>query len=192
MTQAPHPEPLEPPHRPADDTEQVYFHGTPVLRGALGRLFICVVIGLAMIGLVIAQWIMDWHFPWWLNLLLVLGGIAVVFIPWVMSKTVKYRITNYRIDFERGILSKRIDTLELWHVQDIRFHQSMFDRILKVGTITIYSGDDTTPQLPMYGVPNPRPIFDLLKQRIIAVKRQRGVIKFDGGGAGLHGDPQFE
>jgi hypothetical protein len=31
------------------------------------------------------------------------------------------------------------------------------------------------------GLPKPRPIFDALKQRIIAVKRQRGVIKMDVG-----------
>jgi len=31
-------------------------------------------------------------------------------------------------------------------------------------------------------VPNPRPLFENLKQRVIAVKRQRGVIKMDTGG----------
>jgi len=35
--------------------------------------------------------------------------------------------------------------------------------------------------LELHGVPNPRQIFDNLKQRIIAVKRQRGVIKMDVG-----------
>ena len=28
-------------------------------------------------------------------------------------------------------------------------------------------------------LPNPRPLFETLKQRIIAVKRQRGVVKMD-------------
>ena len=92
------------------------------------------------------------------------------------------RITNYRIDLERGIFSKRIDTLELWHVNDVAFRQSFFDRIFGVGDITVMSDDRTTPQLRLDGVPNPRPLFDTLKQRVIAVKRQRGVIKMDSGG----------
>jgi hypothetical protein len=95
---------------------------------------------------------------------------------------VRYRITNYRIDFERGILGKKIDTLELWHVEDIRFDQSFLDRLLGVGNLTVVSSDETTPQLQMHGLPNPRPLFETLKQRVIAVKRQRGVLKMDSGG----------
>ena len=77
------------------------------------------------------------------------------------------------------MLAKRIDTLELWHVEDITFNQSMMDRLMRVGTITIISNDDTTPRLALHSVPNPRPLFEALKQRVIAVKRQRGVIKMD-------------
>jgi hypothetical protein len=99
-----------------------------------------------------------------------------------MIRAIRYRITNYRIDFERGLLSKNIDTLELWHVEDINFHQSLIDRLVNTGDITIISHDDTTPKLELNGVPNPRPLFENLKQRVIAVKRQRGVIKMDTGG----------
>ena len=49
------------------------------------------------------------------------------------------------------------------------------------GKIKIISHDDTTPLLLLRGLPHPRQIFDSLKQRIIAVKRQRGVIKMDVG-----------
>jgi hypothetical protein len=98
-----------------------------------------------------------------------------------MIRSIRYRITNYRIDYERGILSKTIDTLELWHVEDIHFHQGIIDRIVNAGDITIMSHDDTTPRLDLRGVPNPRPLFESLKQRVIAVKRQRGVIKMDMG-----------
>jgi hypothetical protein len=51
--------------------------------------------------------------------------------------------------------------------------------MLGVGTITIVSNDATTPRLELKSLPRPRPLFDSLKQRIIAVKRQRVVIKMD-------------
>jgi hypothetical protein len=57
----------------------------------------------------------------------------------------------------------------------------MLDRLMGVGTITVISHDDTTPQLIMHGLPNARPLFQTLEQRIIAVKRQRGVMKVDSG-----------
>ena len=108
-------------------------------------------------------------------------GLACWIIPWVQTRSVRFRVTNYRIDYERGIFTRRIDTIELWHVDDISFKQGFLDRILGVGDITIMSDDKTTPRLNLDGVPNPRPLFDQLKQRIIAVKRQRGVIKMDMG-----------
>ena len=90
-------------------------------------------------------------------------------------------MTNYRIDYERGLIGKDIDTLELWHVEDIQFHQTFLDRLLAMGTITVISHDLTTPRLIMHSLPNSRHLFDQLKQRIIAVKRQRGVLKMDTG-----------
>ena len=55
------------------------------------------------------------------------------------------------------------------------------DKILAVGTIEIFSHDDTTPNLYMRGIPHARQLFTTLEQRIIAVKRQRGVLKVDAG-----------
>ena len=170
-----------PPHRPADDEEKVYFDGSPLLRSEL-----TVVLGWGLVGLVLIvvgtfafafSW--AWWPGWWLSALCYVLGALALALPYLLTKLTRYRITNYRIDYERGLFNKRIDTLELWHVDDISFSQSLVERVLGVGTIHIVSGDATTPNLPLHGIPNPRPVFDALKQRVIAVKRQRGVIKMD-------------
>jgi hypothetical protein len=176
--------PRETPHKPADDSEEVYYQGSPQLRGEVGNVILCSAIGLVLIALPFLWRAMtkDGSFPiWWLTLGLIILGIACFAVPWVITRTVRYRISNYRIDYERGLLSKRIDTLELWHVEDISFKQSLIDRILDVGDIKVISHDETTPQLVLRGLPHPTPLFESLKQRIIAVKRQRGVIKMDVG-----------
>lgn len=162
------------PHRPADDREEIYFEGSPLLRGHVGRTLLCWIIGPILI---VGPFFIS--APWWARLAIAVIGIFLLALPLLLTRTIRYRISNYRIDYERGILSRRIDTLELWHVEDISLHQSLLDRILGVGTITVISHDDTTPQLLLAGLPRPRPLFDSLKQRIIAVKRQRGVIKMD-------------
>jgi hypothetical protein len=173
-------EPTEP-HRPADDREEVYFHGSPLLRGTIGRSFIFLLIGLALMAAPIVMAASGKSTPPMLWIICLLAGIIVIVVPILMAKRIRYRVTNYRIDFERGLLSSTIDTLELWHVEDLKFHQSILDRLLGVGTITIISHDDTTPMLPLRGIPEPRRLFELLQQRVIAVKRQRGVVKMDTG-----------
>ena len=173
------------PHREADDHEEVYYEGSPMIRGQIGHVVLWTLIGLLLIcaPFVYSRLQKDHYWPiWWITLTCVILGLIFLGIPVLIVKSLRYRITNYRIDYEKGIFGKRIDTLELWHVEDIRVEQSFFDRIMGVGDITVISHDDTTPQRKIVGVPNPRPLFETLKQRVIAVKRQRGVVKMDVGG----------
>jgi len=173
------------PHKPADDTEQIYYEGSPQLRSEIGRGFWWILLGLLVIAAPVAIYFLNlqWmpHLAWWVFVAAVVVGAVLLFIPWVKTKTVRYRISNYRVDFEQGLIGRTIDTLEIWHVEDVRFYQSILDRILGVGTITVISTDDTTPQLILRGLPHPKSLFETLKQRIIAVKRQRGVVKMDMG-----------
>ncbi|HEX2973214.1 MAG TPA: PH domain-containing protein [Tepidisphaeraceae bacterium] len=170
----------EQPHKPADDREEVYYQGPPSLRGELGTLMVTGLIAAVLVAVPIVLWVVKGSvLPIWAGLVTFLVAIIVVAVPILITRTTRYRVSNYRIDYERGVLSKQIDTLELWHVEDIQFHQSLLERILGVGTISVISHDETTPKLLLRAIPNPRPLFESLKQRIIAVKRQRGVIKMD-------------
>ncbi|HEY8665375.1 MAG TPA: PH domain-containing protein [Tepidisphaeraceae bacterium] len=175
--------PLTPPHQEPGDKEEVYYEGSPLLRGNVGRMFGYCLFGIVLIAvpIVAAMGKWSWWPGFWLTAVFLIGGGILLAAPILFAKTIRYRITNYRIDYERGVFTKRIDTLELWHVEDISFEQSLIDRILGVGNILIVSHDTTTPRLLLHGLPHPRPVFDALKERIIAVKRQRGVVKMDTG-----------
>ena len=170
-------EPTDAPDNPADDREEVYFTGSPALRGSLGHFFLC---GLLGVGVIVGALALR-NFGWYIPVLGLLVAATLVILTVLFVRSERYRVTSYRIDFERGLFSKDIDTLELWHVEDIKFHQSFLDRLLDIGQITVLARDETTPELVLQSIPQPRPLFDSLKQRIIAVKRQRGVIKLDAG-----------
>jgi hypothetical protein len=168
------------PHAEPGDREEIYFEGSPPVRAYFDRVAIYAIISIVLIALGVM--LLRKHIgPWWIGVLLFFIAFDLPWIPVIMAKRVRYRISNYRIDFERGLIARNIDTLELWHVEDMNFHQTMFNRILNVGTITILSRDETLPRLELRGIPNPRPLYETLKQRVIAVKRQRGVIKMDPG-----------
>ncbi len=175
------PAPSDKAHAEPDDREEIYFEGSPPVRARAGKLFLYCLICLALLAL--AGLLIDKHSaPWWLDLAIIVIALVMPWMPWLLAKSVRYRISNYRIDFERGLLTKNIDTVELWHVEDLHFHQSLINRLLNVGTITIISKDDKMPTLLLVGVPDPRPLYETLKQRVIAVNiAKRGVIKMDPG-----------
>jgi len=179
----------ESPHKPADDREEVYFHGSPMLRGELGRVIGFTVVAVLVVAIPFLYRYLSKEQAWppiWVTIACIVVGIIISLIPFIMTRTYRYRISNYRIDFERGLFTKKIDTLELWHVEDIKFEQGLLDRMMNVGSITVMSNDRTNPKLELHGIPDPRKIFDALKERVIAVKRQRGVLKIDEGAAHHH------
>jgi membrane protein YdbS with pleckstrin-like domain len=172
---------------PAQDVEVVFYEGTPKLRGEAALILKCLLAALVLVLIAVGVYFAtrtdaDRRLFWWTAIICGLLAILVLFLPSLLVRKNRYRISNYRIDHEQGLLSKRIDTIELWHVDDVQMIQSLSDRILGVGTINVHSNDATSPVLPLRSLPEPRKLYDAIKQRVIAVKRQRGVMKFDGGG----------
>lgn len=167
------------PHKPADDREEVYFDGKPSMRWEFARLWFLLLIAAVIVLTPILLATFSTAPIWWVWLLCFFVAGLLVAIPWILTYKWKYKISNYRVDVEQGILSKTYDTLELWHVEDIQLNQSVIARLMGVGTILIFSHADRTGAIHLQGIPNPRKLFETVKQRIIAVKRQRGVIKMD-------------
>lgn len=166
--------------QPVDD-HTVYYEGTPRLRGELSVLAIWTLIGAVIIAAPYLLALAKVEFSWIVYAVCILIGIICWVIPSLLVRRNYYRITNYRIDWEHGLIFKSMDTLELWHVEDVSLRQGPLDRIFNVGTIMVISGDQTTPQLPLRSISHPRKLLETLKSRIIAVKRQRGVVKLDMG-----------
>lgn len=179
---------------PAPDVEVVFYEGSPKLRGELGLVFKCVASALIVLAIGVALFAYTNAYAWLSLLVGILVALLVLILPLLLVRKNRYKISNYRIDYEQGLFSKRIDTIELWHVDDVQMRQGVIDRMLGVGTINIHSNDATNPVLPLRSLPEPRKLYDAIKQRVIAVKRQRGVIKMDGGtGHGMdvsHADMQ--
>jgi len=113
---------------------------------------------------------------WWY--VLVCGTIVgLIFWPLLQMKrkATRYKITERNIDYETGVFSKRIETLQLWRVRDIDFRQSFFERLLGIASIHIFTKDVTDPELVMTGLPGSRDIFDKLKDAAELARQQRVV-----------------
>jgi membrane protein YdbS with pleckstrin-like domain len=90
-------------------------------------------------------------------------------------KGLRWRITNRTIDYEVGVLSKRVETLQLWRVQHVDFRQSFTHRLMGIASIHVFTTDRVEPELTISGLPASRELFDRLKDACDLSRQQRVV-----------------
>lgn len=107
-------------------------------------------------------------------------SLVLVGLPWLLwlhltRTATRYRITTRTVDYEVGLFSKTIETLQLWRVRDLDFHQSLLERMLGIARIHVFTKDVTDPELVLRGLPASREIFDRLKESAEIARQQRVV-----------------
>ncbi|MCW8131544.1 MAG: PH domain-containing protein [Planctomycetota bacterium] len=110
--------------------------------------------------------------------LLAAGSLMLPYLVWSI-RCLRYTITTRLIEREKGLLFKRVDSLDLGRVKDVELTQSIVQRILKVGTIEIYSSDKTDPEMRIECIPHPRPVYEKLRDAVISLAQRRGIIPMD-------------
>lgn len=170
----------EPSPRSANNpiVEQKIFDGSPAFVGRLGAFLVSWVIALVLV-IVPVILVSQSDFPWWATAGCIVLAILVLLVQPIYQRSIRYRVTNYRIDFERGIVTRQIDSLELWHAHDLLFRQSLLERMLGVGTITVLSDDESNPRVILRSIANGREVFEQIKSAILNAKRHRGILELD-------------
>jgi membrane protein YdbS with pleckstrin-like domain len=105
-------------------------------------------------------------------LLAVAFGFGVMFY----RKSIKFRVTTTVIEWERGLLSKRIDVLQLWRIRDVVYKQNLVDRILGIAHVEIVASDATNPDLEIVGMPASRQLFEQLRDSIEIQRQAKNVV----------------
>jgi membrane protein YdbS with pleckstrin-like domain len=122
-----------------------------------------------------------WAFNWilgWVLLPVVVGAFLLVPI-WARMKSSRWKLTSRRIETETGLLSKKVDTLELWRVKDAEFRQTLMDRMFGVSCIVVTAHDGALPVMEIRGVPGDRAIYDKLMAAVMDARQQRGVMNLN-------------
>ena len=79
-----------------------------------------------------------------------------------------------KIFVKTGLLFTREEEINLYRIYDISMTSSLFDKIFGVGTITLYSKDESTPCLKLMHVKNPKEVRNMLANKIEEEKVKRG------------------
>ena len=68
--------------------------------------------------------------------------IWLTFTPWLAWRTTHYVFTTHRVLIRRGVLRHVGRDIALQRINDVGFSQSLLDRIVKAGTLTIESAGE--------------------------------------------------
>jgi membrane protein YdbS with pleckstrin-like domain len=167
-----------PPQAHPDEPKQVLYEGYPSWRAYFGKYF---VVTLLAVGAAVA---LGWFDPVAggptvqaieIAAPLVVGALAFLILN-LARRAIRVRATNRSIETEVGLFSKRIDVMELWRIKDLRYRQSLLDRILGIAHIEVIAKDVTTPRLEMVGLPASKQLFERLRDSVEIQRQSRRVL----------------
>lgn len=125
-----------------------------------------VVVALAAVGISLLP---DNDAQNWLQLgilvLAVLLIIAFSFVPFLRWKTTHYVITTHRVMFRTGVLNRNGKDIALPRITDVAYTQTLWDRIVGAGTLTVESAGEGPPQL-LTNIPHSDAIQQLINHLI--------------------------
>lgn len=100
--------------------------------------------------------------------------IFIIFYRYIsMLLCTKWIITREQIKIYQGVLSKRINYIELYRVYDYEEKQSFIQSLINNTNIYIYSGDKSTPELLMNGLKANSDIIQTIRNRVEEQKKKK-------------------
>ena len=70
----------------------------------------------------------------------------------IYLKRMVYRITGEQLIYEHGVITRSSDYVELYRVVDFAERSNLLQQLCGVKTVSVHSGDRTTPRLDIIGV----------------------------------------
>lgn len=131
--------------------EEVLFEGRPALVPSIGVLLLAIF----TLGL--------WLLPRW----------------WHRGSKL-YRLTTRRIVVETGVLSKRLEQIDLYRIADYTVDRPFAQRMLGTGNLLLRTFDKTTPELDVHEIKTDVvALYERLRAATEAEKSRRGVRMVD-------------
>ncbi len=110
--------------------------------------------------------------------LAVYAGLALLL--YLIYKYIKLRRTVYTLSGEQlkkaeGVFTRDEDYIELYRVVDFAERKNLLQMLFGLKTVTILSGDRTTPKLSLQGVKETLDLVAIIRERVEYTKTQKPV-----------------
>ena len=87
----------------------------------------------------------------------------------------RYALSEDRLFISVGFLNIKDDEILLYRVRDIDTSRSLWQRIFGVGTLTLYSADQSCPQLLLKNIKRPEKLHRYLSDVIEKNRQSKGI-----------------
>jgi len=152
--------------------EETIWRGSPSTT-LLGGYVIGIVVALVVIPLVVrffASTMPDTdraaglvRFGWIAGGALALLSLIAFLVAWIRLRSTTYTVTNQRVLIEQGVISKTVDEIDLRYIDDSAFTQTLLDRILGIGQVTLVTSDKTTTRFVLRSIRDPRGVREKIR-----------------------------
>jgi len=161
------------------ETEKTLYNGHPAMIYSIGQFvpFLAVVILAAVaIFIIESQGQSDY---------IAYAVVAAIFFLGMMfarlytrSRGTHYIITTQRIKYERGLLSKAQESLELFRIDHFELRQPLGARLLGHCSLHLFSSDAELDNFAIYGIPNLSALADQLRDCQLRERTRRSLTTF--------------
>jgi uncharacterized membrane protein YdbT with pleckstrin-like domain len=104
-------------------------------------------------------------------------GLCVLYGSLYLSK-LRFIVTDEQLIIEHGVLSRSSDYIELYRVVDFGERRDIMEQLFGLKTVSIYSGDRTTPRLDIYGIRENTDVVGIIRERVNYNKTIRHIYEF--------------
>ncbi len=158
------------------ETEKDLFSGYPAMIYSVGQLVPFLVVAALAI-------IVGWRLGTNLGILYTfLGFLIACAILWfrfyLKSRSIHYEITTQRVKLERGLLSTKQESLELFRIDHFEFLKPLGMRLLGQSELHLFSSDAEFENFYIYGVPDLEAIAETLRECQLRERTRRGLTTF--------------
>lgn len=119
-------------------------------------------------------WYDETPLPMMILLLMIAMSMHLLYMMFY-TITMKFTITDEQLIYEHGVLWRQREYIELYRVIDFQEHISFLQNIFELKTVTIFSGDRSTPRLLAPGIALNFPLVPEMRQRVEYNKRRKGI-----------------
>jgi membrane protein YdbS with pleckstrin-like domain len=161
------------------ETEKTLFNGHPAPIYSIGQFvpFLAILI-LAGIAISVLEWQNEPGYTAYIILGAVLILVAMFLRLYMLSRGTHYIITTQRIKYERGILSKVQESLELFRIDHFELRQPLGARLLGHCSLHLFSSDAELDNFAIYGIPNLSALADQLRDCQLRERTRRSLTTF--------------
>jgi uncharacterized membrane protein YdbT with pleckstrin-like domain len=143
-----------------EPAEEIFFHGHPSWR-SLALFHATGLVAALVTGVLagIASRIADNSVQvGWVVIAVVIVFVVIVVVGQIRRLRTTYSITDQRLTIQTGILSRDVHQTRLERIQNVNSSQSLFERLLRIGTVDFDTAGESQFDFSFRGVSGPRGI----------------------------------